>query len=63
MMGDQQTSGIWPLAEKTLLTNLLEPLTIRRTLEHFRILVQNKIVVMMTDNATVVAFINKQHGF
>ena len=54
--------GVWSLPESRLHINLLELKAVLLALKEFQNLVSGKIVLIATDNTTVVAYINKQGG-
>ena len=55
-------SGKWPLRWRSFAINWLEFEAIRLALVAFKLLVVNKHVLVMCDNKTAVAYINKQGG-
>ena len=54
--------GIWSLPETKLHINYLELKTVFLALKEFRTLCSDKIVLVATDNTTVVSYINKEGG-
>ena len=60
-IGDQVVSGEWD-SESTFHINALEMEAVRRCLLHFQPLVQNRSVRLLSDNLTVVHYLNKQGG-
>ena len=54
--------GTWSLPESKLHINQLELKAVFLALKEFRDLCSNKIVLVATDNTTVVAYINKEGG-
>ena len=54
--------GKWSPSESKLHINVLELKAVLLTLKEFQTLVSGKIVLIATDNTTVVAYINKQGG-
>ena len=56
-----QTSGLWSTSQKALYINNLELLAVHLAVQHFRLLVIGKAVVVMTD-MTVVGQIKSQGG-
>ena len=59
---DETVSGIWTLSESLLHINNLELLAVSRAVHHWSKLVTNRSVLVVTDNTTVMAYINKQGG-
>jgi len=55
-------SGQWSPQELLLHINNLELLAVYRALLHWQTLVLDKVVLVVTDNTTVVSYINKQGG-
>ena len=55
-------SGIWPLHLRHFHINWLELEAVYLALQKFEQLVKNKDVTLMSDNRTVVAYLNKQGG-
>jgi len=55
-------SGQWSDLEKSYHINLLELLAVEKSLHHLIYSVEGKIVQVKSDNATTVAYINKQGG-
>ena len=54
--------GSWPLPESKLHVNYLELKAVLLALQEFQALCMNKVVLVATDNTTVVAYINKEGG-
>ena len=61
-LGDFTASGTWSVPESKLHINFLELKAVLLALKRFQHLVQGKIVLIATDNTTVVAYINKEGG-
>ena len=61
-LGDVMVSGSWSVPESQLHINFLELKAILLALKRFQHLVQGQIVLVTTDNSTVVAYINKERG-
>lgn len=61
-MGDLKASGTWPKGWKILPINWLEFEAIRRALLALKPHVLNQHVLIMCDNRTAVAYINKEGG-
>ena len=61
-LDDHTARGTWSLPESKLHINHLELKAVFLALKEFRTLVCNKTVLIATDNATVVAYINKEGG-
>ena len=57
-----QTSGMWSPRQRSLHINNLELLAVHLALQHFLPLVINKVMIVMTDNTTVVGQIKNQGG-
>ena len=57
-----QTSGTWSPRQSSLHINDLELLAVHFALQHFPPLVINKVVIVMTDNTTVIGQIKNQGG-
>ena len=55
-------SGKWTDAQADNHINYLEMLCVKLSLLHFQAQVQNKVVLLATDNSSVVCYINKQSG-
>ncbi|XP_038049749.1 uncharacterized protein LOC119723256 [Patiria miniata] len=58
----QQVSGLWTPDELVFHINVLELLAVRRALSQLISLVKQKVVMVQSDNSTVVAYINRQGG-
>ena len=56
------TKGLWSDREKRLHINVLELKAVSLALQTFKDQCQNQTVLFVTDNSTVVAYINKQEG-
>ena len=61
-LGDSTARGVWSDVESRLHINFLELKAVLLALKSFELLCRNQIVLIATDNATVVAYINKQGG-
>ena len=61
-LGDYTARGIWSVPESHLHINFLELKAVLLALKRFQHLVQGKVVLVATDNTTVVAYINKEGG-
>ena len=61
-MAGKTCAGKWSTRESTLHINCLEMLAVHYALQQFSDLVRFKVVVVMTDNTTVVSHIRKQGG-
>ena len=61
-LGDFTARGIWSVPESHLHINFLELKAVLLALKRFQHLVQGKVVLVTTDNTTVVAYINKEGG-
>ena len=59
-LGDFTASRSWSLPESRLHINFLELKAILLALKRFRHVLQNQVVLVATDNTTVVAYINKE---
>ena len=57
-----QTSGLWSTEQRRLHINILELLAVCVTLHYFQWQVANRMVVVMTNNMTVVGQIKSQSG-
>ena len=55
-------SGVWQLSEKDLHINILELKAVFLALKHFQGQLRQKIVLVSSDNSTVVSYINKEGG-
>ena len=58
----KSTKGLWSDQEKRLHINVLELKAVSLALRNFKDQCQDQIVLVATDNSTVVAYINKQGG-
>jgi len=61
-IGSRVISGHWSAEESQVHINIQELLAVRKSLEHFQDLVRHKRILIKSDNATVVCYINKQGG-
>ena len=61
-LGDCMAKGIWSSSESALHINLLELKAVLLALKQFEQLCCNQIVLVCTDNTTVVSYINKEGG-
>ena len=61
-LGDSTARGVWSEVESQLHINFLELKAVLLALRSFELLCLNRIVLVATDNTTVVAYINKQGG-
>ena len=61
-LGDFTASGSWSVSESRLHINFLELKAVLLALKRFQHIVQGQIVLVATDNTTVVAYINKEGG-
>ena len=61
-LGDFTARGTWSVPESHLHINFLKLKAVLLTLKRFQRLVQGKVVLVATDNTTVVAYINKERG-
>ena len=59
---DEVVSGEWSPLEARLHINNLELLAVYKALLHWEGLVSDKVVLVVTDNTTVMSYINKQGG-
>ena len=59
---DHTARGTWSLPESRLHINFLELKAVFLALKQFKALCTGKVVLIATDNTTVVAYINKQGG-
>ncbi len=60
--GDMQVQGKWDFNEKSQHINMLEMEAVIRTCRHFRDFIQGKRLLVRSDNATVVSYLNKEGG-
>ena len=58
----QTCRGTWSVQESKLHINILELKAVLLALKEFRTLVSGRVVMVATDNTTVLAYINKQGG-
>ena len=61
-LGDYMTKGVWSESESALHINLLELKAVLLALKRFERLCYNQVVLVCTDNTTVVSYINKEGG-
>ena len=61
-LGDYMAKGVWLESEGALHINLLELKAVLLALKRFERLCCNQIVLVCTDNTTVVSYINKEGG-
>ena len=61
-MGDSQVSGTWTRTDRKLHINCLELKAVVSALQHWAPMLQGHQVMIVTDNSTVVSYINKQGG-
>ena len=61
-LGDSTARGVWSLPESRLHINFLELKAVLLALKSFEHLCRDQIVLVATDNTTVVSYINKQGG-
>ena len=61
-LGDYMAKGVWLESESALHINLLELEAVLLALKRFERLCCNQIVLVCTDNTTVVSYINKEGG-
>ena len=61
-LNERTARGTWSLPESKLHINYLELKAVLLALKEFQDLCSNKIVLVATDNTTVVAYINKEGG-
>ena len=61
-LGDYMAKGLWSRSESTLHINLLELKAVLLALKQFEQWCCNQIVLVCTDNTTVVSYINKEGG-
>ena len=61
-LGDYMAKGVWLESEGALHINLLELKAVLLALKRFKRLCCNQIVLVCTDNTTVVSYINKEGG-
>ena len=62
-LGDYMAKGVWLKSENALHINLLELKAVLLALKRFERLCCNQIVLVCTDNTTVVSYINKEGGW
>ena len=62
MLGSQTVKGLWSPQETKLHINVLELRAIRLGLQHFVNVVKGKVVVVLGDNTTALAYIKKGGG-
>ena len=61
-LNEYTARGTWSLPESKLHINHLELKAVFLALKEFQDLISNNIVLVATDNTTVVAYINKEEG-
>ena len=61
-LGDSTARGVWSIPESRLHINFLELKAVILALKSFELLCRDQIVLVATDNTTVVSYINKQGG-
>ena len=61
-LGNVQTAGLWPISFRNKHINWLELKAVFLALQEFVNLLANKNVLVRSDNATVVSYLNKQGG-
>ena len=61
-LGDYTARGVWSAPESRLHINFLELKAVLLALKSFELLCKGQIVLVATDNTTVVSYINKQGG-
>jgi hypothetical protein len=61
-IGSLTTSGVWTQEHSSLHINMLELMAVFNSLRAFLHIVKGRKVLVQTDNATVVAYLNKQGG-
>ena len=61
-LDQKSTKGLWSDQEKRLHINVLELKAVSLALRNYKDQCQDQIVLVATDNSTVVAYINKQGG-
>ena len=61
-LNEHMARGSWSLPESKLHINYLELKAVLLALQEFQALCMNKVVLVATDNTTVVAYINKEGG-
>lgn len=61
-LGDLQVSGNWSSSQRDWHINAKELKAIHLALEHFVLLVENKKIVVHSDNSTALAYVKKQGG-
>ena len=61
-LGDSTARGVWSDTESRLHTNLLELKAVFLALKSLELLCRDQIVLIATDNTTVVSYINKEGG-
>ena len=62
LLGDSTARGVWSVSESCLHINFLELKAVRLALKSFEHLCRDQIVLIATDNTTVVSYIKKQGG-
>ncbi|XP_046544816.1 uncharacterized protein LOC124255024 [Haliotis rubra] len=61
-VNEHQVQGLWSQQESNLHINCLEMLALVKALSHWSWNLHQKNIMLVTDNSTVVAYINKQGG-
>jgi len=61
-INDVEVSGVWKSYERSLHINVLELRAVRYAVAHCKHLVRRKLILVATDNTTVIAYINHQGG-
>ena len=59
-LDDKTARGSWFVPESNLHINFLEPKAVLLALQRFQDICSNQVVLIATDNTTVVSYINKQ---
>ncbi len=62
VFGPHQRSGLWSREESLLHVNPLETLAVFRALQAFEPILQRGVILLQTNNTTVMAYINKMGG-
>ena len=61
-LGDLTVSGMWSNTKTSLHINILELKAVFLAMKTFQMHLQNKRVLVLSDNATVVSYLNKQRA-
>ena len=61
-LDDRTARGSWSVPESKLHVNVLELKAVLLALQRFQDICSNQVVLIATDNTTVVIYINKQEG-